>query len=144
MKFADIFSAKFKINKNVLLKKLWGNNYFDPKTKKWNTTGFNDDGAALDRCFVKFIMTPIVQLTNNIMSENLKVVWETLSKIGIEFKKDQKELRGRDLLREVFKAWLNAAEALLDMIILKLPSPKVAQAYRAAALYEGPIEDPCG
>ena len=30
------------------------------------------------------------------------------------------------------------------MIILKLPSPKRAQSYRAAQLYEGPIEDPCG
>ena len=30
------------------------------------------------------------------------------------------------------------------MIIMKLPSPKRAQSYRAAMLYEGPIEDPCG
>merc|ERR1719203_1845830 len=27
---------------------------------------------------------------------------------------------------------------------MKLPSPKRAQSYRAAMLYEGPIEDPCG
>jgi len=30
------------------------------------------------------------------------------------------------------------------MIIMKLPSPKKAQAYRAAYLYEGPIDDACG
>jgi elongation factor 2 len=30
------------------------------------------------------------------------------------------------------------------MIILKLPSPVKAQAYRAAYLYEGPIDDPTG
>jgi len=30
------------------------------------------------------------------------------------------------------------------MIILKLPSPVKAQKYRAAYLYEGPIDDPCG
>jgi len=30
------------------------------------------------------------------------------------------------------------------MIIMKLPSPRKAQAYRAAYLYEGPIDDPCG
>ena len=30
------------------------------------------------------------------------------------------------------------------MIVMKLPSPKVAQKYRASYLYEGPINDPCG
>lgn len=30
------------------------------------------------------------------------------------------------------------------MIVMKLPSPAKAQAYRAAYLYEGPIDDPCG
>merc|ERR1712166_1555879 len=40
--------------------------------------------------------------------------------------------------------WINAAEALLEMIIMKLPSPVKAQRYRAAYLYEGPIDDECG
>jgi elongation factor 2 len=30
------------------------------------------------------------------------------------------------------------------MIVMKLPSPAVAQRYRAGYLYEGPIEDVCG
>ena len=30
------------------------------------------------------------------------------------------------------------------MIVMKLPSPVKAQSYRAAYLYEGPIDDPCG
>jgi len=40
--------------------------------------------------------------------------------------------------------WLNAADSLLEMIVAKLPSPVVAQAYRTQFLYEGPIDDPCG
>merc|ERR1712195_181695 len=54
------------------------------------------------------------------------------------------ERRGKDLMKLVFQKWINAADALLEMIIMKLPSPKKAQAYRAAYLYEGPIDDPCG
>jgi len=41
------------------------------------------------------------------------------------------------------KKWINAAEALLEMIITHLPSPRVAQKYRTQYLYEGPMDDEC-
>jgi elongation factor 2 len=88
-------------------------------------------------------MTPIVQLSNNIVERNLDKVWGMTKKLGIEMKEEEKELREKDLFRNVFKKWINAAEALLEMIITKLPSPKQAQAYRAAQLYEGPVDDEC-
>ena len=44
-------------------------------------------------------------------------------------------------MKNVFQKWINAAEALLEMIIMKLPSPVKAQKYRAAYLYEGPTDD---
>jgi elongation factor 2 len=39
--------------------------------------------------------------------------------------------------------WLNAADIILEMMVLHLPSPKAAQRYRGAYLYEGPQDDPC-
>jgi elongation factor 2 len=39
--------------------------------------------------------------------------------------------------------WLPAADTLLEMMILHLPSPKTAQKYRTSYLYEGPQEDAC-
>jgi len=44
-------------------------------------------------------------------------------------------------MKNVFQKWINAAEALLEMIILKLPSPVKAQKYRVTNLYEGPQDD---
>ncbi len=37
--------------------------------------------------------------------------------------------------------WLPAADALLEMIVVHLPSPVKAQAYRYNQLYEGPEDD---
>ena len=67
-----------------------------------------------------------------------------LSTLGIELKGEEKDLRLKPLMKCVCQKWINAAEALLEMIIMKLPSPRKAQNYRAAYLYEGPIDDECG
>jgi elongation factor 2 len=32
-KFSRIYSKKFNISKDVLMKKLWGDNYYDPELK---------------------------------------------------------------------------------------------------------------
>jgi len=39
--------------------------------------------------------------------------------------------------------WLNAADTILEMCVVHLPSPRVAQKYRTGYLYEGPQDDPC-
>ena len=57
------------------MKKLWGDNYFDPVKKRWTTDPYTDDGTKLDRGFVQFIMKPILQLSKNIMDGNLEKVW---------------------------------------------------------------------
>merc|ERR1719389_1545853 len=78
------------------------------------------------------------------MNSELEKLWNMLDKLGVELNSEQKERRGKDLMKIVCQKWINAAEALLEMIIMKLPSPKKAQQYRAAYLYEGPIEDAAG
>lgn len=39
--------------------------------------------------------------------------------------------------------WINAADTLLEMMIVHLPSPRKAQKYRTKYLYEGPMDDEC-
>lgn len=42
------------------MKKLWGDNYFDVKAKKWRTDPNAEDGSQLKRTFAQFIMDPII------------------------------------------------------------------------------------
>lgn len=41
------------------------------------------------------------------------------------------------------KKFLPAGDALLEMIVIHLPSPAVAQKYRFDTMYEGPLDDEC-
>merc|ERR1719480_579401 len=53
--FAEIYAAKFKIEPPKLMKRLWGDQYFNAKDKKWNKTG----GEGYVRGFNQFVLDPI-------------------------------------------------------------------------------------
>merc|ERR1712151_20118 len=141
--FARVYSSKFKLDREKLMKKLWGDNYFNQGKKQFTSDPQGEKGQ-LKRCFDQFVMTPVTQLARNIMDEKLDKVWKMLSSLNITLKTEEKEKEGKQLFKCVFQKWINAAEALLEMIIMKLPSPVKAQKYRAGYLYEGPIDDVCG
>lgn len=45
--FASRYAKKFGVKKEQLMPKLWGDNFFNPKTKKWTTKHVADDGTEL-------------------------------------------------------------------------------------------------
>ena len=143
-KFARIYAQKFKADMDQMMEKLWGDNYFDAKAKKWKKHSAADEGdEPLQRCFVQFIMDPIVRLANAIMNNQKERVWKMLKGLNIAIKESEKEKQGKELLKLIFQRWLNAADALLEMIVMRLPSPRQAQKYRVDYLYEGPLDDEC-
>ncbi len=100
-------------------------------------------GKKLDRGFVTLIMTPISTLFDAVMNDKKAVYNNMVDKLGFGFPKDAKELQGKPLLKRLMQEWLPAAEALLEMIVSHLPSPKTAQKYRVENLYSGPMDDDC-
>jgi len=37
-RFAKMYATKFKVVESMLMEKLWGDNYYDSKTKMWTKT----------------------------------------------------------------------------------------------------------
>jgi len=140
-KFAEMYAAKFGIAESKMKEKLWGDNYFNMKTKKWTKKGYDKNNKKLDRAFCTFILKPISSLFDAIMNEKTEVYTKMLKKLNVTIPKDAKDLVAKPLLKRVMQTWLPAAETLLQMIVNHLPSPKVAQAYRAENLYSGPLDD---
>ncbi|KAJ3333793.1 Elongation factor 2 [Blyttiomyces sp. JEL0837] len=88
-----------------------------------------------------FILDPIFKLFDAIMNFKKDVTTNMLEKLEIPLKQDEKDLEGKALLKVVMRKFLPAADALLEMICIHLPSPATAQAYRMEMLYEGPHDD---
>merc|ERR1712072_432489 len=64
-----------------------------------------------------------------------------MTTLGIVLKGDDRSLTGKPLMKRTMQIWINAADTLLSMIVMRLPSPVVAQKYRVENLYEGPMDD---
>jgi len=101
-RFARIYAEKFKVDFDKMMKKLWGDNYYDQKGKKWKTEDMADDGTQLKRCFVQFIMEPVIRLCRNIMDNNRDAVFKMLGHLEINLKTEEKELTGKPLFKLVF------------------------------------------
>jgi len=135
--FSELYAEKFKIDVDKLMGRLWGENFYNPSTKKWSKKG--DPGYK--RAFVMFVLEPIYKVFDAIMNYKQEETTKLLEKLGVVLKGDDKEKDGKNLLKVVMRTWLPAGEALLQMIAIHLPSPVVAQKYRMEMLYEGPHDD---
>ena len=92
--------------------------------------------------FVKYVMGPIIKLKE--MCEDKKGLPKALkfaANIGVNLSTEEKELKGKKLTNCILRKWFPASNALLEMIVQKLPSPDTAQKYRAEKLYSGPPDD---
>lgn len=141
--FAQRYSKKFGIDMDKMMKRLWGENYFNPVTRKWTTKGQDADGKPLERAFCMFVLDPIFKLFDSIMHVRKDDTTKMLEKLEISLKSEERDLEGKALLKVVMRKFLPAADALLEMMVIHLPSPVTAQKYRVETLYEGPMDDEC-
>jgi elongation factor 2 len=102
------------------------------------------EGKPLERAFNQFILDPIFKVFSAVMNFKKEEIDNLLSKLEINLKSEERDQEGKALLKIVMRKFLPAADALLEMIVMHLPSPVTAQRYRAETLYEGPIDDECG
>jgi elongation factor 2 len=139
--FAKMYASKFGVEFEKMMEKLWGDNFFDPKTKKWTKKHTGEKTCM--RAFVQFCYEPIRRVIDAAMNDNKDKLWPMLEKLKVKdrLKPADFDLMGKPLMKRVMQTWLPADVALLEMIIYHLPSPAVAQKYRADTLYEGPLDD---
>merc|ERR1719197_1911348 len=122
--------------------RLWGDNYFNAKEKKWiKAAGSSGAPAGLERAYCMFCLTPISKIFKNCMEENYDSVTKMLTAVGVTLTKEDLELRQKPLLKRCMQKWLPAHDALLEMFVQHLPSPRAAQKYRVGNLYTGPLDD---
>jgi elongation factor 2 len=139
-KFARMYAKKFGVSMEKMMGKLWGDNYFIAKEKKW-VAPRGGDRPSTPRAYCMFILDPIYKVFNAAMNDDTAKLTKMLTAVGVTLNKDDLELKQKPLLKRCMQKWLPAHDALLEMLVQHLPSPRKAQSYRAEVLYTGPQDD---
>lgn len=134
--FAVKYAKKFGVDKAKMMDRLWGDNFFNAKTKKWTKSA---DGG--ERAFNQFILDPIFRIFDAFTKGKNEELLTICSKIDVKLTTEEKEATGKGLLKAIMRKFLPAADALMEMMVIHLPSPVTAQKYRMETLYEGPPDD---
>jgi len=141
-KFARMYAKKFGVDADKMVTRLWGDNYFDAESKKWvKNSNSSSGGKPLQRAFVQFIIDPIQKIFDATMNNKTEVLDKLLKNLNITLLSADRDLQQKKLMKAVMQKWLPAQEALLEMMVLHLPSPAKAQRYRVENLYNGPLDD---
>merc|ERR1712141_854862 len=137
--FAEMYASKFGVDVDKLMKKLWGENFFNAKTKKWSKSKSEDNV----RSFCMYVLDPIYKIFDVIMNFKKDETDKLLDKLDIKgkMKHEDLQLEGKPLMKVVMRTWLPAGDTMFQMIVIHLPSPVTAQKYRCEMLYEGPQDD---
>lgn len=153
--FARVYAAKFNTTEEKMVEKLWGDWVFvsaDGKSKWVNSASVNtnrgvDSDSGSKRAFVAFIMDPIIGMfqavmNNELNKKGLPKAHAMAQAVGVNLSEETKKtLTGKPLLKHIMQKWIPAADAILEMIVVHLPSPASAQSYRVESLYDGPLDD---
>ncbi|XP_071449909.1 elongation factor-like GTPase 1 [Hetaerina americana] len=120
--FAKLFSKKINVEESLLEKTLWGDYYFNSKTKQI-TKGAQI--KARKPLFVQLILESLWSLYDTVIIRKEK---DKIPKIAenLGIKLSTRDLRHTDCkvqLQAVFSQWLPLATALLDIVCERFPSP---------------------
>lgn len=138
-RFARMYAKKFNVEPEKMTPRLWGDSFFNRKEKKW--TKKESKGSV--RAFCEFVLKPVKKIIELAMSDKVDELSTLLTSLDVKLTSEDKELRQKPLMKRVLQKWIPADQALLEMMVLHLPSPAKAQKYRAELLYEGPPDDAC-
>jgi U5 small nuclear ribonucleoprotein component len=140
--FAGMYAETYpKVDALEFSKRLWGDVFFNPRSRKFTRKGV-EEGAK--RAFVNFVLEPIYKLYSHTISESPEDLGATLETLGISLKPSQLKSDAKVLLELVCAQFFGPASGFVDMAVQHLPSPIEGAKRTLDNYYTGPLDSEIG
>ena len=132
--YADTYGG---INPKQFSARLWGDVYYNSKTRKFSTKA--PHGSA-QRSFVEFILEPLYKIFGQIVGQVDTCLPMLCDQLGIRLTKEETKLNVRPLLRIVCSRFLGSFTGFVSMCEHHVPSPVENAKQKVSQIYSGTSE----
>ncbi|KAJ8956271.1 hypothetical protein NQ318_015007 [Aromia moschata] len=134
--FASIYNAYYgDVNVDEFSKRLWGDIYFNSKTRKFTRKAPHN---SAQRSFVEFILEPLYKVFAQVVGDVDTTLPEVLEELGIKLTKNEMKLNIRPLLRLVCNKFLGDFNGFVNMCVEHIKSPLDNAKTKIDHIYTGP------
>eukprot|EP00916_Digyalum_oweni_P002618 GHVL01004752.1.p1 GENE.GHVL01004752.1~~GHVL01004752.1.p1 ORF type:complete len:970 (-),score=170.39 GHVL01004752.1:228-2759(-) len=135
--FAKIYSETANFNSNHFARCLWGDVYFDSKSRKFSKNSTPQGGGESRRTFVEFILEPLYKIFAYTVGEERQELQPIIAELGIFLRKDEYRMDTKSLLKKICGNVFGNCSAFVDMLVQHCPSPKENAHIKVSHTYTG-------
>ncbi|RUS85356.1 hypothetical protein EGW08_006899 [Elysia chlorotica] len=136
--FAKIYADTYEgINEKEFARRLWGDLYFNSKTRKFTKKPAT---SSAPRSFVEFILEPLYKIFSQIVGDVDESLPRVCDELGIHLSKEEQKLNIRPLLRLVCRRFFGDFTGFVDMCVEHVPSPVDNAKRKVEHIYTGPSD----
>ncbi|TRY59810.1 hypothetical protein DNTS_035239 [Danionella cerebrum] len=129
------------INYMDFARRLWGDIYFNPKTRKLTKKAPNSNSQ---RSFVEFILEPLYKILSQVVGDVDTSLPRVLDELGIHLTKEELKLNIKPLLRLVCNRFFGEFTGFVDMCVQHIPSPQGGAKAKIEHTYTGGLDSDLG
>lgn len=136
--FASLYAQSSPgLNTQEFARRLWGDMYFNSKTRKFSKKAAH---ASAQRSFVEFVLEPVYKLVAQVVGDVDSSLPDVLDQLGIHVNKEESKINIRPLLRLVCERFLTDFSGLVEMCVKHIPSPAENAENKVSYMYTGPTD----
>jgi len=135
--FAKIYGDTYEgFDVDELAKRLWGDIYFHPKTRRFMRKAPH---SSAHRSFIEFILEPLYKILAQVVGDVDDNLPRICDELGIHLSKDEAKQNMRPLLRTVCRKFFGSFAGFVDMCVKHISSPLANARTKVEHCYTGPL-----
>ncbi|CEF67082.1 Translation elongation factor EFG, V domain and Elongation factor, GTP-binding domain and Translation elongation factor EFTu/EF1A, domain 2 and Small GTP-binding protein domain and Translation elongation factor EFG/EF2, domain IV and Translation protein, beta-barrel domain and Elongation factor G, III-V domain and Ribosomal protein S5 domain 2-type fold, subgroup and Ribosomal protein S5 domain 2-type fold and P-loop containing nucleoside triphosphate hydrolase domain-containing protein [Strongyloides ratt len=135
--FSQIYAKTAKVNAEEFSKRLWGDIYMDPKTRKFVKKMPYPD---CPRTFVQFILDPIYKIFSQVIGDVDTALPDMMAELSIHLTKKEQKMNIRPLISLICRRFFGDFTAFVDLVVKNFKSPLKNGIVKREVYYTGPGE----
>ena len=118
-------------------RRLWGDIYFNPRTKKFTK---KPPASTAQRSFVEFILEPLYKIFAHIVGDADTHLEPLMEELGLHMSKEEQRMNIKPLLKLFMSKFIGEFDGFVDMCVQHVPSPQAYGKHKVETTYMGPLD----